>query len=112
MKAPVGQFFASPGNAPDCAIGALIGRHCQILIKITRIDAGVSFNGVEYLGNARGGVAACLCALFDFNRFVRVSRHISSLNCKIEDTARKLNIYEEPFYYAAKRSLYLSAAAV
>jgi hypothetical protein len=29
IKAPIAQFCAFPGNAPDCAIGAVIGLHGQ-----------------------------------------------------------------------------------
>jgi hypothetical protein len=33
MKAPIAQFYALSGNAPDCAIGAFIGLHGQKRIQ-------------------------------------------------------------------------------
>jgi hypothetical protein len=47
MKAPIAQFCALPGNAPGCSICAFIGLKGQNMLKITRIAAGVSVNGVE-----------------------------------------------------------------
>jgi hypothetical protein len=49
MKAPIVQFCALPGNAPDYVIGAFIGIHGQSEFKKTRIAAGVSFSGVKKL---------------------------------------------------------------
>jgi hypothetical protein len=39
MKAPIAQFGALPGDAQNCAIGAIIGFYGQNLFKITRMWA-------------------------------------------------------------------------
>jgi hypothetical protein len=46
MKAPIAQFFALPGNAPESALSSAFV--VKSLFKITRIAAGISVNGVEY----------------------------------------------------------------
>jgi hypothetical protein len=43
------DLCALPGNAPDCAIGALISPHGHNVFRITQIAAGVSFHGYRKL---------------------------------------------------------------
>jgi hypothetical protein len=48
LRSPVRcQTTALPSNAQGYAIGAFIGLHGQNALNITRIAAGVSFNGPE-----------------------------------------------------------------
>jgi membrane-bound ClpP family serine protease len=48
MEAPITHFCVLLGNAPDCAIGALIGLHGQKCIQNNSNCGWVSFNGEEW----------------------------------------------------------------
>jgi hypothetical protein len=46
-KSLIAQSYEELSSSQDCAVGAFIGLNCQKSIQMTRIVAGISFNGVE-----------------------------------------------------------------
>jgi hypothetical protein len=55
MKAPIANFYALPGKAPDCAIGAFIGLNSQKRILKNSDLRCVSFSGPELAGKKKRG---------------------------------------------------------